>query len=122
VALVTGGGSGIGFEVARQLGLHGAKVRLFLTRSPAKQGAQTQRIHMLTHTYSLAYMQVVIMGRRGPFLEKAVAILKQDGVQATCTYQSKQAGGQVRRNHLLTTKALHHPYRVSRRRAAARGR
>ena len=26
VALVTGGGSGIGFEIARQLGLHGAKV------------------------------------------------------------------------------------------------
>lgn len=24
---MTGGGSGIGFEVARQLGLHGAKVR-----------------------------------------------------------------------------------------------
>jgi peroxisomal 2,4-dienoyl-CoA reductase len=25
VALVTGGGSGIGFEIARQIGLHGAK-------------------------------------------------------------------------------------------------
>lgn len=51
VALVTGGGSGIGFEVARQLGLHGAKV--------------------------------VIMGRRGPFLEKAVNLLKQDSIEAT---------------------------------------
>lgn len=82
---MTGGGSGIGFEVARQLGLHGAKVRLPPHSPHAKEGAQTQRIHMLTHTYSLV-IQVVIMGRRGPFLEKAVAILKQDGVQATCMY------------------------------------
>jgi len=28
VALITGGGSGIGFEIARQLGLHGAKIVL----------------------------------------------------------------------------------------------
>jgi NAD(P)-dependent dehydrogenase (short-subunit alcohol dehydrogenase family) len=56
VALVTGGGSGIGFEVARQLGLHGAKV--------------------------------VIMGRRGPFLEKAVGLLQQEGIKATCKYTS----------------------------------
>lgn len=77
---MTGGGSGIGFEVARQLGLHGAKVRLYEAR-----GARTTH----PHTYSPAlsqYIQVVIMGRRGPFLEKAVAILKQDGVQATCKY------------------------------------
>jgi len=33
VALVTGGGSGIGFEVARQLGLHGAKLVIFGRRA-----------------------------------------------------------------------------------------
>ncbi len=48
--MVTGGGSGIGFEVARQLGLHGAKV--------------------------------VLMGRRGGFLEKAVGLLRKEGVKA----------------------------------------
>jgi NAD(P)-dependent dehydrogenase (short-subunit alcohol dehydrogenase family) len=85
VALVTGGGSGIGFEVARQLGLHGAKVRLSLILSPPRSKGHAQGVHILTHAISLV-IQVVIMGRRGPFLEKAVAILKQDGVQATCTY------------------------------------
>ena len=33
VALVTGGGSGIGFEMARQLGLHGSKLVLFGRRA-----------------------------------------------------------------------------------------
>jgi len=39
VALVTGGGSGIGFEIARQLGLHGAAVCLMGRREPVLREA-----------------------------------------------------------------------------------
>lgn len=54
VALVTGGGSGIGFEVARQLGLHGAKVGLFLNPSSEARarttGLHTHRPSFLCHS------------------------------------------------------------------------
>jgi peroxisomal 2,4-dienoyl-CoA reductase len=50
VVLVTGGGSGIGFGIARQLGLHGAKV--------------------------------CVVGRREPFLQDAVKILGEEGIEA----------------------------------------
>lgn len=39
VALVTGGGSGIGFEIAKQLGLHGAAVGLMGRREPVLREA-----------------------------------------------------------------------------------
>lgn len=39
VAFVTGGGSGIGFEIARQLGLHGAKLCLMGRREPVLREA-----------------------------------------------------------------------------------
>lgn len=39
VAFITGGGSGIGFEIARQLGLHGAKVCLMGRREPVLREA-----------------------------------------------------------------------------------
>ena len=38
-ALVTGGTSGIGFEIARQLGLHGAAVTLMGRRQTVAQSA-----------------------------------------------------------------------------------
>jgi len=39
VALVTGGGSGIGFEIARQYGLHGARVMLMGRREAPLRAA-----------------------------------------------------------------------------------
>jgi len=41
VALVTGGGSGIGYEVARQLGLHGARLVLMGRREGPLSAAVT---------------------------------------------------------------------------------
>lgn len=37
--LLTGGGSGIGFEISRQFGLHGAKVMIMGRRQPVLEGA-----------------------------------------------------------------------------------
>ena len=39
VALITGGGSGIGFEIAKQIGLHGAKLVISGRREPVLQEA-----------------------------------------------------------------------------------
>ena len=62
MALVTGGGSGIGFEVARQFGKHGAggeeTFSCFLSRG------------------------LVLMGRRKEFLEEAVKLLAKEGLRA----------------------------------------
>lgn len=131
VALVTGGGSGIGFEVARQLGLHGAKVR----PGPSIEASVCQSMNLCmiygfpphSRTYTYIYpstrTQVVIMGRRAQFLEQAAALLAKDGIQAACeTTCSNWSLGVDRLGCVINISPSSHHVRVPRGRAAACGR
>jgi NAD(P)-dependent dehydrogenase (short-subunit alcohol dehydrogenase family) len=78
VALVTGGASGIGYEVARQLGLHGAKVSRVTARTCQRQLLPAVQCGIKPH----CYVQLMLMGRRQAFIDRALDVLKEEGI--TC--------------------------------------
>ena len=62
VALITGGGSGIGFEIARQLGSHGAKVLIMGKYIPCSR-VQVLQANVLSHQNAILpnfYMYIYV--------------------------------------------------------------
>ena len=78
VALVTGGGSGIGLEISRQLGLHGARVVISGRRKPVLENACSLLANQGISTH---YVQVRIGHAQDMYLN--VNVLPVSGVFST---------------------------------------